>query len=62
MYIIQRDDGKFVAPPGQEKSYTLLLQEAWTFETREGAEAEICPANERVVNVDDLFPLYPRIK
>lgn len=46
-YIIQRDDGAFVSPPGSERSYTAHLQFARTFPTREAAERECC-ANERV--------------
>jgi len=55
MYVIQRDDGKFVTRPGSEKSYTSDLQKARTFATKEKAEAERCPENERVVSLDQLL-------
>lgn len=54
-YVIQRNDGAFVAPPGQKRSYTDKLQHARTFTTRESAEAERCPENEQVRRIDDLF-------
>lgn len=34
MYVIVRDDGKYAAPPGQEKSYTDRLEDAWVFRDR----------------------------
>ena len=55
MFVIMREDGAYVAPPGQESSYTRNLQCAWTFSTREGANAETCPANERVVAVSEIM-------
>jgi hypothetical protein len=56
MYVIRRDDGKFVTPPGYQHSYTYKLQDARTFLTRESAEAERCPENEVVVSVSDCLP------
>jgi hypothetical protein len=56
MYVIRRDDGAFVAPPGQRSSYTRDLTRARTFQTREAAERERCPENERVVHTDDVLP------
>ena len=52
MYIIKRVDGAYVARPGSASSYTLLLQRARTFNTREAAEADKCPGNEYVTTVD----------
>lgn len=40
--IVNRDTGKYVAPPGLPKSYTGKLQDARIFETREAAQAECC--------------------
>lgn len=54
-YVIRKSDGMFVAPPGQRGSYTPLLQKAWTFYTRETAEANRCPGNERVLSVDQVM-------
>jgi hypothetical protein len=52
MYVIKRtSDGKYVAPGGQQSSYTPLLQRARTFDTREQAEGERCEGNEIVVPV-----------
>lgn len=56
MYVLQRvDDGAFVAPPGSQKSYTRYLQEALVFQTREAAERERCPENERILAVEDAM-------
>lgn len=55
MFVIQRTtDGAFVAdmrlnPSGS--SYTHKLQFARTFPTREQADADRCPENERVLDV-----------
>lgn len=54
MFVIVREDGKYVAMPGSEKSYTNRLEEAQTFSTREKAEASRCPENETVKAVADL--------
>jgi hypothetical protein len=54
-FVIQRDDGKFVTPPGQHKSYTTDLTKARVFPSREAAEADRCPENEQVVAIDNLF-------
>jgi hypothetical protein len=55
IYVIVRDDGKFVAPPGQEKSYSDKLQDAWGFPTREAAQRQVCPGNERIVPITDII-------
>ncbi len=49
-FVIQRLDqgGGWVAPPGSLKSCTHDRAKARRFETREAAEAERCPGNERV--------------
>ena len=51
MYVIQRNDGAFVARKGSTSSYVSNLQYARTFATREEAERDRCPENERVVSV-----------
>lgn len=55
MYVIVRtDDGKFVTPPGSNRSYTALLQQARTFESREAAARECC-SNEHPEQVEHLL-------
>lgn len=55
MYVIQRTDGKFVARPGAAHSYTNKLQHAQTFQTREAAERDRCPGNERVLRLENAM-------
>lgn len=55
MYVIVRDDGQYVAPPGQHHSYTDKLQHAHVYEDRARAEADRCVENERVVAVADAL-------
>ena len=55
MFVIRRNDGAFVAPSGSRGSYTLALQHARTFATREAAERELCPDNENIVPVDSIM-------
>lgn len=56
-YVIERTDqgGGYVAPAGSRGSYVRELQRARTFPTREAAERERCPENERVVHTDDAL-------
>ncbi len=49
MYVIVRDDGKFVTPPGSAHSYTGKLQEAQVYTTKGEAERNACVDNERVI-------------
>jgi len=56
MYVIVREDGKYVAPPGQQHSYTSDLEKAVVFSTREKARSFGLCGNERVIQV----PLNPR--
>ena len=52
-YVVQRTtDGAYVAPSGSRASYTRALQFARVFGSREMAERERCPGNERIVPVD----------
>ena len=56
VYVIQRakgDGGGYVAPPGSVHSYTRRLEHARRYPTREAAEADLCPENERVVALED---------
>ncbi len=56
MYVLRRNsDGFYVAPPGQDKSYTPRLEEAQTFRTPDEAERERCVDSETIVNVNDLL-------
>jgi hypothetical protein len=55
MYVIQRNDGAYIAPLGSKSSYTRTLGNARKFSTKEAAEAERCPGNEHVVSVWDLL-------
>ncbi len=58
MYVIMRQDGMYVAPPGQEKSYTAFLQNAWAFVSKDEARRNCCDANEVVLDVREI--LNPR--
>lgn len=51
IYVIVREDGKYVAPGGQESSYVTNLKDAQTYMTREEAQRNCCPENERVSTV-----------
>lgn len=54
-FIIRNNDtGKFVTPPGSERSYTTVLQNARVFPTREQAERDKC-GNETVLPLDSMF-------
>lgn len=55
MYVLVRTDGMYVARGGTVSSYTARLQEARIFASREAAERERCPENERVVDVYDVL-------
>jgi hypothetical protein len=55
MYVIRRSDGKFVATPGSDESYTSYLQKAQVFQSLHEAEASICPGNEYVISVEDVL-------
>ena len=55
MYVIIRSDGAFVARSGSASSYTSKLQNAAVFATREAAERERCPGNERVASMAEAL-------
>lgn len=52
--LVNNDNGRYVAPGGQESSYTTKLEHAKTYPTREAAEKDAC-GNERAVPVDSLM-------
>ncbi len=45
--IVRNEDGKYVAEPGSEHSYTSKLERARRFKTHEAAQADCC-GNEHV--------------
>lgn len=51
MFVIKRNDGKYVARLGRASSYTTQLQYARVFAASEDAKANCCD-NEYVVSVD----------
>lgn len=56
MYLIKRmTDGKFVAPRGAKHSYTTRIDLARVYQTKEEADADRCPENERIIEVPRLF-------
>lgn len=54
MYVIMKGN-LYIAQPGNKSSYTAYLQHARTFATREEAERDRCPENERIVRIEDCF-------
>lgn len=61
-FVIVRTDGKYVAPPGLESSYTPRLEEAWIFSDRQTAEAQRCVENETVRAIDDILSVTRYIR
>ena len=57
MWLIKRLDqgGGYLAFSGSASSYTHKLENARTFHTKEAAEAECCPENERPVRLDSIM-------
>lgn len=54
-YVIKRvEDGKYVAQPGSEHSYTKRLEKALRFDTRDEAKGNAC-GNEIVCRLEDCF-------
>lgn len=53
-YVIKKG-ARYVAPAGSARSYTTRLERARIFATREAAEAERCPENERIETVAEQF-------
>lgn len=54
-YVMVRNDGKYVAAPGSEHSYTDKLEKARRFDSRDAAEKERCVENERVQSIDTML-------
>lgn len=52
LYVLKREDGKYVAKVGMASSYTTKLQHARVFRSREDADRERCPENEMVSTVE----------
>ena len=53
--LVRASDGKYVAPPGRQRSYTGRLEEARVFASREAAERERCADSEHVRSVESLL-------
>ena len=49
MYILQRDDGAYVAQRGSPHSYTRKLELAEIFPTLDAAQRNQCVENERII-------------
>ena len=55
MYLIKRDDGKYVAVRDSKHSYTTRVDLARVYQTKEEAEQDLCHENERIVPIPNLF-------
>lgn len=56
MYVIKNTrTGKYVARPGLKKSYTTAISNMQKFATKEEAERNCCPENERVVDAYSML-------
>ena len=53
-WIIRRAGGGYAARPGSKKSYVPSTRNARTYDTKEEAEADCCPDNERPIFVTYL--------
>lgn len=51
-YVIVREDGAFVSPPGSAHSYTRNFLSAQVYPSESSARADLCPENERIVPMD----------
>lgn len=56
MWVIMRDDGKYVRPSGSEHSYTGRLELAQVYRDRADAVRDCCALNEVVVSIYSLCP------
>lgn len=55
-YVIQRTNRPgYVAKPGSRSSYATSLKNASKFTTVEEAKANLCPDNERIVDLEHLL-------
>ena len=56
MFVIRNiENGKYVARPGSMHSYTRSIANARVFDYRSDAENDLCPDNERVVEVKSVL-------
>ena len=55
MYVIQRNDGQFVTPKNSRLSYTKNVSEARGYISWTIAKADLCPKNEKVVDVKQFY-------
>jgi hypothetical protein len=53
--LIRATNGKFVANPGNERSYVTRLRDAWVFPTRDAAEEERCVETEYIAAISDVL-------
>ena len=62
LYVIRRTDqgGGWVSQSGSKCSYTLALQTARVWQTREAAERQRCPGNEVVESVEQVLADHRR--
>ena len=60
MYLIQRDDGKYVSMPGSYESYTQHFARAMVYSTSDEARANCCHGNEVIVKI--LPTAYPELR
>lgn len=58
-YVLRRSDGKFVARPGSQHSYTDDITKAQFFAEKEESEQNRCPENESVVCLGDNPLSFP---
>lgn len=55
MYLIKRNDGKYVSWPGSEHSYTRRIDLARVYPTRKEAEQDLCIENEQIISIPQVF-------
>lgn len=56
-YIIQRNDGAYVARQGNPSSYTRRLEDARIYRSKELAERDLCPGNEAIRETSKVWPM-----
>jgi hypothetical protein len=55
MYVLQHTNGKFVAAPGGNHSYTNDIRQARRFPTRDAAQRDRCVESETIVSLESLL-------
>jgi hypothetical protein len=53
MYLLRREDGKYVARGGLEQSYTKDIDKVRIYQSMAGAEKDRC-GNENIVPIEEL--------